>query len=404
MPKRRLMTPGPTQVPEAVRLAMARDVINHRTAEFRAVLAEALDGLKYVFQTANDVLILTSSGTGAMEAAVANLAPAGGKVIVLESGKFSERWRLIAEAFGIQVIRYEVPWGEPFEAKKVAELLQKHPDAAAVFSTLMETSTGVGHDIAAIGQVVRQSAAVFVVDGISGVGVMECRTDAWGIDVLIVGAQKALMTPPGLAFLAVSPKAWRQVESFRRPVFYFDLLNYRKNIATPDTPYTPAITLVLALVESLRAMRAAGIENLWAKGRLLATACRAGVKALGLKLVATRPAEGVTAVYLPDGLDGKLFGQRIEERFGVKLAGGQGKLKGKIVRIAHFGQIDELDILGTLAALELVLVEFGQTVKLGSGVAAASRVLADALETLRLREQAEAALFEAEEAKMAMDS
>ena len=223
MLKQRLMTPGPTQVPESSLLAMARQVSHHRTAEFRQLLADVRDGLKYVFQTRNDVLILASSGTGAMEAAVANLVPRGGKAIVLESGKFSERWSELCTTFGGHVIRHQVPWGQPFDARDVARLLEQHPDAVAVFTTLMETSTGVGHDIEAIGRVVGPSKALLVVDGISGVGVMPCRTDLWQIDVLVVGGQKALMAPPGLAFLAVSDAAWRQVESFQRPVFYFDL-------------------------------------------------------------------------------------------------------------------------------------------------------------------------------------
>ena len=217
MPRKRLFTPGPVEVPQAALLAMARQVRHHRTAEFRGTMSEVLEGLKYAFQTANDVLILSCSGTGGMEAAVVNLVPRGGKALVLESGKFAERWRLIAERFGIEVVRYELPWGEAFEAAEVERLLKQHPDVVAVFSTLQETSTGVGHDIEAIGRVVRNSPALLVVDGISGVGAMECRTDAWGIDVLVVGAQKAMMTPPGLAFLAVSPRAWRQMESIGAP-------------------------------------------------------------------------------------------------------------------------------------------------------------------------------------------
>jgi len=376
MPKQRLLTPGPTQVPQQALLSMARQVTHHRTPEFRRLMAEVFEGLKYLFQTENDVVVLSSSGTGAMEAAVVNLVPRGGKAIVLESGKFAERWREIAETFGIQVVRHVVPWGEPFEAREVARLLQEHPDAVAVFSTLQETSTGVGHDIEAIGRVVSGSDALLVVDGISGVGAMECRADAWGIDVLVVGAQKALMTPPGLAFLAVSPAAWRQIESIPRPAFYFDLLAYRRALANSETPYTPAIPLVVALAESLRLIRGEGIENVWARRELLARATRAGFEALGLKLVARRPAAGVTAVYFPAGLDGKRFLERLQQRFGVKLAGGQGPLKGKIFRIAHFGQLDELDVLSALAAVELVLAEMGQMIKLGVGVAAASEVLA----------------------------
>lgn len=378
MSKQRLLTPGPTEVPELALLAMARQVTHHRTPEFRGLLAEVFAGLKHLFATQHDVLLLASSGTGAMEAAVVNLVPRDGKAIVLESGKFAERWRKICETFGINVVRYEVPWGAAFEAQEVARLLKEHPDAVAVFSTLLETSTGVGHDIEAIGRVVGPSKALLVVDGISGVGAMPCRTDAWGIDVLVVGAQKGLMAPPGLAFVAVSPAAWRQIESIRRPAFYFDLLAYRKALQESDTPYTPAIPLVKALAESLRAALAAGVEQTWARVRVLAQATRAGIAALGLRLVAARPADGMTAVYFPEGLDGKLFLSRLQTRFGIKLAGGQGPLQGRIFRMAHMGLTDELDILATLAALELVLVEMGQDVKLGTSVAAASRVLAEA--------------------------
>jgi aspartate aminotransferase-like enzyme len=376
--KQRLLTPGPTEVPEPALLAMGRQVTHHRTPEFRGLLAEVFAGLRRVFATQHDVVMLASSGTGAMEAAVVNLVPRDGKAIVLESGKFAERWRKICETFGINVVRYEVPWGAAFEAQEVARLLEQHPDAVAVFSTLLETSTGVGHDIEALGRVVGPSKALLVVDGISGVGAMPCRTDAWGIDVLVVGAQKALMTPPGLAFLAVSPAAWRQIESIRRPAFYFDLLAYRKALEQSDTPYTPAIPLVKALAESLRAALAAGVEETWVRVRGLAQATRAGMAALGLRLVASRPADAMTAVYFPDGLDGKLFLGRLEARFGVKLAAGQGPLRGRIFRMAHMGLADELDVLATLAAIELVLAEMGQDVKLGTGVAAASRVLAEA--------------------------
>ncbi|NQU22433.1 MAG: alanine--glyoxylate aminotransferase family protein [Candidatus Nealsonbacteria bacterium] len=376
MPKHRLTTPGPTQVPEQALLAMARQVTHHRTPEFRCLLAEVLADLKHVFVTENDVLLLTCSGTGAMEAAVVNLVPHGGKAIVLSSGKFSERWAEICEKFGIRPVRYEVPWGQPFEPGRVEQLLRQHPDAVAVFSTLMETSTGVGHDIKGIGQVVGRSDALLVVDGISGVGATECRTDAWGIDVLVVGAQKALMTPPGLALLAVSPAAWQQIESIDRPAFYFDLPAYRKALRGPNTPYTPAIPLVAALAESLRSIRSEGIEQVWARASLLSRATRAGIEALGLELFAARPADGMTAVRFPEGIDGKALLGRLQQRFGVKLAGGQGPVAGKIFRIAQMGLCDELDVISTLSAIELVLVEMGQPAKLGAGVTAASRVLA----------------------------
>jgi serine---pyruvate transaminase len=382
MSKYRLLTPGPTQVPEDALLQLAKQIRHHRTEEFRRLLAEVLEGLKYTFQTQHDVLLLTSSGTGAMEAAVASVVPRGGTAIVLESGKFSERWRLICEAFGIRVIRHEIPWGEAFSPDDVARLLREHPETAAVYSTLSESSTGVGHDIEGIGRAVAATPALLVVDAISGAGAMECRTDAWGIDLLVVGSQKALMGPPGLAFLAVSPKAWRQVEAIDRQAFYFDLTAYRKALAEPDTPFTPAIPLVVALAQSLRAIRSQGIETIWARTRRLAQATRAGLHALGMKPVATRPADSLTAAFFPEGVDGRAFFKRLEERFGVKLAGGQGRLKGKILRIAHFGVIDELEILSALAAMELVLVEMGQSVKLGSGVAAAGEILAGGLDAL----------------------
>lgn len=378
MPKPRLFTPGPTLVPQAALAAMTQQGVHHRTPEFRKILVEVFEGLKEIFATQNDVLILASSGTGGMEAAVVNLVPRGGKALVLESGKFAERWRILCETFGIGVVRYELPWGEAFQPEQVAALLREHPDISAVFSTLMETSTGVGHDIEGIGRAVKENSnALFVVDGISGVGAMECRTDAWGIDALVVGSQKALMTPPGLAFLAVSPAAWKQIEANTgRPAFYFDLLAYRKALATSDTPYTPSIPLIVALAESLKILRVEGIEAIWAKTRTLGTAFRAGIKLLGLKIAAQRPADAMTAVYFPDGIEGKAFLDRLENRFGIKLSGGQGPWKGKIFRMAHFGLIDELDVLSTLAAIELTLHEFGISVKLGSAVTAASSLIA----------------------------
>jgi len=383
MVNRRLMTPGPTQVPEAARLAMARQVRHHRTAEFRALLAEVLAGLQYVFQTTNDVILLGCSGTGGMEAALVNLVPHGGKVLVLQAGLFARRWGDIARAFGIEVISLEVPWGQAVEAADVAALLIRHPDTVAVLGTLMESSTGVGHDVQAIGRVVEQAGALWVVDGISGAGAMKCRTDDWGIDVLVVGSQKALMLPPGLAFLAVSPAAWRQMEAVQPQAFYFDLKLHRKKIRPasgegPDTPWTPATVLVEALAESLKLIRAEGIEQVWQRARLLSRATRAGVEAAGLQVFAARPAEGLTAVSIPAGLDAKQFLKRVETRFGVKLAGGQDRLQGKIFRIAHLGMLDELDILGTLAAIEMVLAELGRPVVLGAAVTAAMQVIAAA--------------------------
>ncbi|HTU23917.1 MAG TPA: alanine--glyoxylate aminotransferase family protein [Pirellulales bacterium] len=373
--KKRLMTPGPTQVPEEARLALARDVIHHRSAEFKQIMAEVTEGLKYVLQTTGDVVVLTASGSGGMEAAVVSSVPRGGKAIVLEGGVFARRWTHICQAFGIEVVRHEVPWGQAVDPADVARLLSEHPDAVAVFATLLESSTGVEHDIEAIGRLVHATPALLVVDAISGAGSTPCYTDRWNVDLLVVGSQKALMLPPGLALVAVSEKAWRQIESIEPAAFYFNLKHYRKMLAGSETPWTPAISLVVALRETLRQIRQEGIENVWARSATLAQATHAGIAALGLELFAERPAAGLTAVCAPPGIETAKLLKGLEERFGIKLAGGQDKLKGEIFRIGHFGDIDEIDILGTLAALELVLAGLGHHVTLGSAVAAAGRIL-----------------------------
>jgi aspartate aminotransferase-like enzyme len=389
MPRKRLLTPGPTQVPELALAAMARQVEHHRTREFRALLAKVLAGLKYVFQTANDVVLLSSSGTGAMEAAVVNLVPRGGKAIVLESGVFSRRWADLCVRYGIDVVRHVTPWGQAVHPDDVAALTREHRDAVAVFGTLMESSTGVAHDVQAIGQAIQSQATnehrpLWVVDGISGVGCVPCLTDEWGIDVLVVGSQKALMTPPGLAFVSVSDAAWQQIDRVEPQAFYFDLKIHRDKLRPaghgegPDTPWTPAHTLIAGLAESLRLITAEGLPTVWARADLLARATRAGITSIGLAVFAQRPAAGMTSVRFPDALDGPRFLKRLDERFGVKLAGGQGPLKGKIFRMAHFGMLDELDMIAALAAIELVLDEMGQSVLLGSAAAAASRVIAAA--------------------------
>ncbi|MEX2114827.1 MAG: alanine--glyoxylate aminotransferase family protein [Pirellulales bacterium] len=381
MPQKRLLTPGPTQVPEPARLAMARQVIHHRTAEFRALFAEVLAGLKYVFQTENDVVVLTSSGTGGMEAAVVNLVPRGGKAIVLDAGLFAHRWSDICRRYGIEVVHHSVPWGESVRPADVAQLLAEHSDAVAVFGTLMESSTGAIHDVQAIGSVVAKSQSLWVVDAISGAGAVPCLTDAWHIDVLVVGSQKALMIPPGLAMLAISEKTWQQMERVEPQAFYFDLKLHRAKLrgkqagAGPDTPWTPAHTLIAGLAESLQLIRDEGIEAVWARSARLSKAAIAGVHALGLELFAQRPAAGMTAVRIPAGIDGRAFLKRIESRFGVKLAGGQGPLEGTIFRLAHFGVLDELDVVAALVAIELVLDEMGHDVTLGAAAAAAGRVL-----------------------------
>ncbi len=379
MRKHRLMTPGPSPVPEETLLELAQPMFHHRTPEFQGVLKQVLADLKYVFDTQHDVFILTSSGTGAMEAAVVNTVARGQKVLVLAAGRFGMRWAEIARAFDIEPVSVEVPPGQSVTPAQLENALQSHPDVAAVFTTLCETSTGAGHDIETMGKLVVKTPAIFAVDAISGAGAMECRTDAWNIDILVTGSQKALMMPPGLAFLTMSPKAWSRAEPVKQQAFYFDLKKMRKKIAVPDTPFTPAHTLIKALGTSLKKIRDEGIENVWARHRRLAAACRAGVRALGLDLFSAHPADAVTSVTVPPNLDVSKLLSRLVERFGLKLTGGQDELKGKIFRIAHMGYMDELDIIGTISALEIVLTELNWPVKPGIPVAVAQAVFVESI-------------------------
>jgi aspartate aminotransferase-like enzyme len=377
MMKQRLLTPGPTPVPEETLLDLARPVPYHRTAEMRKLLGDVEEDLQYVFQTRHPVLVLTSSGTGGLEAAVTNCLVPGSKAICLIAGRFGERWRSICKAFGIEVVAVTGPYGQAVQPEQLARALQEHPDAQAVCTTLSETSTGVAHDIAAFGRLVAATPALLLVDAISGLLAMECRTDNWHIDVCVTGSQKALMLPPGLAFVSVSDKAWKQIDKNVSPrAFYFDLKKARASLETGDTPFTSAHTLVRALKVSLKKIRAEGIETVWARQALTAAAARCGFSALGLDVFPSQPADGLTVVRVPDGVDGNLLLSKLEKQYGFKLAGGQDQLKGKIIRLGHMGYIDPFDVLGALAATELVLLEMGYPVNPGRGVAAAQQVLA----------------------------
>jgi len=375
MVKQRLMTPGPAEVPPETLLELAKPVFHHRTKEFRSVLTSVIEDLKEVFRTKNDVFVFTSSGTGAMEASVVNLLAPGDKALCVRGGKFGERWAELCERFGAEVIGLDVEWGQPVQPAAIEAALASEPDVAAVCVTLCETSTGVATDIESLGRIVSATDACLVVDGISGVGAMPMETDAWGVDLLVVGSQKALMLPPGLAFLAVSQKAWERIEKTPRRAYYFDLAAARKALAKNDTPYTPANTLVAALKRSLDLLKAEGIEAVWARHERMAAATRAAVQAMGLKVFAAAPAAALTAVAMPEGVDAEQVRALLKDKYGVSVAGGQAKLKGKIIRIGHLGHLDTLDTLGAIAALELVLAELGVEVALGAGVAAAQKAL-----------------------------
>ena len=376
--KRRLLTPGPAPVPEETLMELAHPVGHHRTAEAKQVLAEVLDGLRYVMQTGHDVVALTCSGTGAMEAALINTVPPGGKAIAVYAGKFGRRWHEVWNAYGVNVVAVTAEPGGAVQPQQLAQALADHPDAVAVSAVHCETSTGVKHDIAAFGKLVAATPAVFIVDGISSIGAMECRTDAWQIDILATGSQKALMLPPGLAFLSISPKAWQRIESHSPPAFYFDLKKYRNKLADPDTPFTPAHTLLRGLRRSLHRIRKEGVEAVWARHARMASAARSGVQAIGLELFASEPAESLTAVRVPEGVDGCLLLRKLEQDYGLKLAGGQGDLQGKIFRLGHMGYIDFFDVLAALAGIELVLIDMGYAIEPGTAVAAAQRTYARA--------------------------
>jgi serine---pyruvate transaminase len=375
--KQRLLTPGPTPVPEETLLELAKPVIYHRGAQFRAILAEVLEDLQYVFCTKNAIAAITASGTGGLEAAVSNTLAPGDKALCLISGRWGERWRNVCKAFGAEIVPVTAPYGQPVQPEHLADALAKHPDAVAVAATLSETSTGVRNDVAAYGKLVAPTPALLLVDSISGLGVMECRTDDWHIDLHVTGSQKALMLPPGLAFVAVSDKAWRRIDNNKvSRTFYFDLKKYRDALKQGDTPFTPANSLLRALRTSLKMIRAEGIEKMWQRHAYVAAAARAGIQALGLELFAAQPADGLTVFKVPNGIDGVLLLNKLEKQYGLRLAGGQDTLKGKIVRLAHMGYIDQFDVLAALSGLELVLLEMGHPIEIGAGVAAMQRALA----------------------------
>jgi len=375
MRKNYLLTPGPTPLPPEVSEAMARPIIHHRTPQFQAVLKEAGEGLKYVFQTQNDVFILASSGTGAMEAAVVNLLSAGDAALTIQAGKFGERWTEICRAYGVNAEVVDVEWGKAVESKEIEKRLKANPKIKAVFATLCETSTGAYTDIETLGKIIKDTNAVLVVDAISGLGAIDLKTDAWSCDVVVSGSQKGLMLPPGLGFISVSPKAWKLIEAAKSPRYYFDLRAAKKAWAKTDTTFTPAITLIIALNETLRMIKQDGLENVFSRHNKMAQATRAAAGALGLELFApTAASDVVTAVKVPQGIDGEKLVKTMRDTYGVTIAGGQSELKGKVFRIAHMGFIEEFDIIAGISCLEKVLTQMGYKFQLGAGVKAAEEV------------------------------
>jgi len=375
MKKEYLLTPGPTPLPPQISLAMAKPIIHHRTPQFQEILKEASLGLKWVFQTANDVFIISASGTGAMEAAVINLLSAGDTALVVQGGKFGERWTEIAKAYGINVEIMDVEWGKAVSPAEIGKRLKSNPQIKAVFATLTETSTGVDNNIQAIAGMVKETAAVLVVDAISGLGAVDLKTDDWGVDVVVAGSQKGLMLPPGLGFITVSAKAWKLVEASKSSRYYLDLRKAKKALDKNDTPFTSSITLIIALNEALKIMQQDGLENIFKRHRIMAQATRAAMLALGLELFAPDAAsDGVTAAKVPTGVDGEKLVKTMRDTYGVTIAGGQDELKGKVIRIAHMGFITESDIIMALSCLEKVLTQMGYQFTLGAGMKAAQGI------------------------------
>jgi len=376
--KQRLLTPGPTPLyPPALHAMMASDM-HHRTQEFRSVYQSALAGMKEVLATSSDVLCFAASGTGAMDASVSNLFSKSDKVIICSAGKFGERWIEIAKAYGLEAVVLKEEYGQVVSPSRVREAFAQHPETKAVFVTASETSTGAQHDVRSMGEFLRGTAAILIVDAITAMGTMPLDIEAWGLDVVVGGSQKAFMIPPGLAFLAVSPKAWKFTETATLPHFYFDLKKEKKNGDAGESSWTPATSLILALDEALKYIRGIGMPKLIENAQLLARATRAAAQALGLEVFAAQPGSSVTAIRPPAGLDSSVIVKEFKSRFGAIIANGQGSMKGQIFRIAHLGYFDFADLFSVIGALEIILHANGYPLKFGTGVAAVQEIYAQA--------------------------
>jgi len=374
--KRLLMTPGPTPVAPETQLAMAQPILHHRAPAFMDIMAQVREDLKYLFQTEQEVLIFVATGTGAMEGSVANTLSPGDTALVAEGGKFGERWVDLCRVYGVNVDLIKIEWGYAVDPQEVARRLDANPDIKAVFVQANETSTGVQHPVREVAAVVKdRPGTIVVVDAISALGGYPLPMDEWGVDVVVAGSQKAMMLPPGLAFAALSPKAWEMVKTSTCPKYYFDFAKQLKSQQKNQTAYTSAVTLTMGLQHILGWVRERGLDRIFAHNRKLSAATKAAVQAMGLELYSKQyPSEVLTAVQAPAGVDGQQVVAKMREK-GIWIAGGQAQAKGKIFRIAHMGYIDEQDLLGTLGALEAVLNNLGYKVELGVGVKAAQAIL-----------------------------
>lgn len=374
--KKRLFTPGPTPVPETVLLKMAEPIIHHRNPEFAEVMKRVNKNLKYVFQTEQPVLTLTCSGTGGVEATFVSLFSPGDTIVSVNGGKFGERWVKMPKTFGLNVVEIKVPWGTAVQGQQLVEVLKKNPATRAVYLVHSETSTGTATDVKEMAKLIRaNSNALVCVDGITAVGAHELRFDAWGIDVCVTGSQKGLMIPPGLAFVALSSRAIEAMQTSKLPKFYFDLRKALKSYEKDDTPWTPAVSLVVGVDAALEMIRSEGIENVWKRHERLAMALRAGIDALGLRLFSDAPSFAVTPVWLPEGMEWKPFNKTLKGDNGITIAGGQEEYAGRIFRVSHLGYYDDLDMMTFMAALERTLISQNFKFTHGAGLTAMQAAL-----------------------------
>ena len=378
-----LMTPGPTMIPPSVLEIMSRQIIHHRTAAFEATYEGVEEDLKLLYQTKNMVLMFASSGTGAMESAVANLFCPGDKVLVVSIGSFGERFGEICKVYGLDVVKLSYEWGEAADVNQIKDILDNDikKEIRAIFITHNETSTGVTNDIEAVGKLTKGTDRLLIIDAISSMGGLELKTDEWGLDVVVTGSQKGLMCPPGLAYASVSDKAWAACERSTLPKFYFDYKKFKKGFLGQgqNPPFTPAVSLILGQAEALRIMKEEGFQNVYDRHRKLALATQAGVMAMGLELFATKEISSfiITAVKAPEGIEiGKVI-KTMNQKYDIIVAGGQKHLKGKIFRLGHCGYVDRFDLMRGFSALELALSENGYKVELGVGIAAVQKSLAE---------------------------
>lgn len=376
--KQRLLTPGPTPLlPQALHAMMGAD-IHHRTEDFRQLYKSVLADMKTVMGTQNDVIILVSSGTGALEASAVNFLSPGDAVLILSAGKFGERWENVAKAYGLRAVTLKSPYGEVVSPERVASALAENPDIRAVMLQASETSTGSAHDVQAIAEMVKQTAAILVLDAITGLGTMPLDIDGWGLDIVVGGSQKAFMIPPGISFLSISQKAWALNESAKLPRFYFDLKRELKNAVNGESAWTPNTSLLLAMAESLKYIKALGMDKLVANAQMLARAMRTAASALGLEVFSSAPGGSVTAIRAPHGMNSGVIVKEFRQRFGAIITNGQGEMQGQIFRIAHLGYFDFMDLFAMVAALEIILNANGHPVVYGSGVAAVQQIYAEA--------------------------